>query len=100
MAQNAKLAAKETEERDLRNKNMDSNTGKILNDEKEIQEALDRGAELIELEAKPSPNCHKCFGRGALKSWGTPYRYGACPVCYPAHPKKAVSFKQHLKKLT
>jgi hypothetical protein len=47
---------------------------------------------IIELPGKPIAGCHVCRGRGVKKSWGTPYRVGACPRCFPDHPMKAMPF--------
>lgn len=65
----------------------------------EVAEAKARGENLAELPCKPTPNCKVCRGGGTMKSWGTPYKYGACPKCYPEHPQKAVSFKQRLLRI-
>lgn len=74
---------------------MNTNTGAYY-DGAEVEEAKKRGEPLAELPHKPNPDCRKCKGRGTRKSWGTPYAYGACPVCYPDHPQKARSFTAHL----
>ena len=78
---------------------MDTNTGKVYEGNEEIEKAKEEGKQVVELPCKPTPDCGKCFGRGAIKSWGTEWIYGACPRCYPEHPKKAVTFKQHLKRV-
>lgn len=74
---------------------MNIDTGKLYVGD-EVDKAKARGEVLVELPCKPSPDCRKCLGRGTLKSWGTAWKYGACPKCYPEHPNKAVSFKEHL----
>ena len=77
---------------------MSVDTGKYYEGE-EVAKAMDRGEMLVELPCKPKPGCKVCRGRGTVKSWGTPWKYGACPKCYPDHPNKAVSFKQHLLRI-
>mgnify|MGYP003604249362 CR=1 FL=1 len=74
---------------------MNVDTGKYYEGE-EVEKAMERGENLVELPCKPAPDCPKCRGVGTLRSWGTPWKYGACPKCYPDHEKKAVSFKQRL----
>jgi len=61
-----------------------------------VKKAKERGEQLIELPCKPTPDCSCCRGKGAKKSWGTSYAYGACPVCYPDHPQKAQTFNRYL----
>jgi hypothetical protein len=53
-----------------------------------------------ELPYKPSPDCPLCKGVGTIKSWGTPYKFGACRRCYPDHEKKGRTFKMHLRGLS
>ena len=75
---------------------MNTDTGKVY-EGAEVVGAEARGEPLVELPGKPIPGCHVCRGRGTKKSWGTPFRYGACPRCFPDHPQKAKSFGSHLR---
>ncbi len=77
---------------------MNTDTGKVY-EGAEVEKAKERGEPLVELPSKPLPGCHVCKGSGTKKSWGTPYRYGACPKCFPDHPQKARSFGNHLRHL-
>lgn len=53
----------------------------------------------VELTGEPVPGCHVCRGSGIRKSWGTPYKFGACPRCFPDHPQRAREFghKDHVR---
>ena len=84
---------------------MDTKTGQVFEATEEqlatvrktlAQNDADR---FVELPDKPNPTCRNCKGKGTRKSWGTPYAFGACPVCYPDHPQKARSFAQRLSDL-
>ncbi len=85
---------------------MDTRTGQVFEATTEdlnvIRKAMDPSDtdRFQPLEFKPNPDCKRCKGGGTIKSWGTKYKYGACPKCYPDHPQKAASFKQHLKSLS
>ena len=77
---------------------MNVDTGKVY-EGYEVAKAAERGEVLVELPCKPAPGCRACLGAGTLKSWGTPWKYGACPKCFPDHPNKAVSFKARLARV-
>ena len=77
---------------------MNTDTGKTYYDE-EVEKAKARGEPLIEFPHKPYPWCEVCGGNGSVRSWGTTYKYGACPECFPDHEYKAVPFKEHLKRV-
>ncbi len=62
-----------------------------------IREAFARNERLIELPAKADPDCNVCKGKATVRSYGTAYRFGACPKCYPDHQFKARTFKQYMK---
>ncbi|MCX7010256.1 MAG: hypothetical protein NTY53_23960 [Kiritimatiellaeota bacterium] len=74
---------------------MNTDTGAVYQD-KEVDKAKARGEPLVELPYAPLSGCSKCLGRGTLKSWGTAWKFGACPKCYPDHAMKAQSFAKHL----
>jgi len=84
---------------------MDTRTGQVFEATQDevnvLRKTLDSADEdrFQPLEFKPSPDCKTCRGDGTIRSWGTKYRFGACPKCYPNHPQKAVSFKERLKTL-
>jgi hypothetical protein len=82
---------------------MDTETGQVFEATPEqlriVRETLSPAdaERFVELPAKPNSGCRKCKGRGTRKSWGTPYAYGACPICYPDHPQKARSFSTDVR---
>jgi len=81
---------------------MDTRTGQVFEATQDqirsVRDTLapDNPARFAELPGKSNPDCKRCKGRGTKKSWGTPWEYGACPVCYPDHPQKARSFSAYL----
>ena len=75
---------------------MNTDTGKVYNGEEEVEAARARGERLVELPWKPTPGCHVCKGEGTKKSWGTAYKFGACPKCYPDHEQRAAPFSAYL----
>lgn len=75
---------------------MNPETGEVYRGA-EVAAAVERGETVVELPGSPVPGCHVCRGHGTKKSWGTPYKFGACPKCYPDHPMKAMSFGHHLR---
>ena len=78
---------------------MNTDTGKVYDTDESITAASARGEPLVELPGKPNPNCPTCHGRGTGRSWGQGTRYGACPICYPNHQQKALTFKQRLAQI-
>ena len=84
---------------------MDTRTGQVFEATEEqlgtVRKTLapNDATRFVELPYKPTPDCRKCKGTGTCKSWGTPWAYGACPLCYPYHPQKARSFTQRLSDL-
>jgi hypothetical protein len=85
---------------------MDTRTGQVFEATREemgiVRNTLgaDDPVRFAELLCKPNQQCRRCRGRGTVKSWGTGYKYGACPVCYPSHPQKAQSFNQHISTIS
>lgn len=63
----------------------------------EVAEAQERGEVLTALPYKPQQGCRCCKSRGTKRSWGTTWLFGACPKCYPDHPRKSVLFAQYLR---
>jgi len=78
---------------------MNVDTGKVYEGEDDVAAAVKRGEHLVELPHKADPACRLCKGKGGVRSYGTLFRYGVCPACYPDHPQKAVTWKKHIATL-